>query len=80
MAGKKGTVGNMDFLNRVTQNSKGAAKSVSQTLDKVGMSALWENDGKKKIEYIDISKMEGLRRNGTGIRFYGTASRTVILN
>lgn len=49
----------MDFLNRVTQNSKGAARSVSQTLDKVGMSALWENDGKKKIEYIDISKMEG---------------------
>lgn len=46
------------------------------------MGAVWddEDNGKKKIEYIDISKMEGLRRNGTGIRFCGTASRIVILN
>lgn len=61
MAGKKGTADNTDFLNRLTKNSKGAAKSVSQTLDKVGMSAVWDDkdNGKKKIEYIDISKMEG---------------------
>lgn len=59
MAGKKGTVGNKDFLNRVTQNSKGAAKSVSKALDKVGAGTPWDGDGKKRIEYIDISKMEG---------------------
>lgn len=59
MAGKKGTIGNRDFLDRVTQNSKGAAKSVSKTLDKVGTGTPQEEDGKKKIEYIDISKMEG---------------------
>lgn len=58
MAGKKGTVGNKDFLNRVTQNSIGAAKSVSRTLDRVGTGILQEEDGKKRIEYIDISKME----------------------
>lgn len=58
MAGKKGTVGNKDFLNRVVQNSKGAAQNVTKTLDKVGTGTLQEDDGRKKIEYIDISKME----------------------
>ena len=59
MAGKKGAVGNKDFLNKVTQTSKGAAQNVSKTLNRVGSGTLQADDGRKKIEYIDISKMEG---------------------
>lgn len=59
MAGKKGTIGNMEFLNRVTQNSQGAAKNVSKTLNMVGTGMLQADDGKKRIEYINISQMEG---------------------
>ena len=59
MAGKKGAVGNKDFLNKVTQTSKGAAQNVSKTLNRVGSGTLQVDDGRKKIEYIDISKMEG---------------------
>jgi len=36
MAGKKGTIGNQDFLNKLMENSKGTVISVSKTLDKVG--------------------------------------------
>ncbi len=59
MAGKKGNIANSDFLNRVAKNTRGAAKSVSETLDKVDSIKSQEDDGKKKIEYIDIFKMEG---------------------
>lgn len=60
MAGKKGTVGNQDFLNRIAANSKGAARNVTRALDIAGTGSMWEdNNGKKKIEYIEISKMEG---------------------
>lgn len=58
MAGKKGTVGNSEFLRQITQTSKGAAKSVTKTLDKVGTAKLQEEAGRKQIEYIDIGKME----------------------
>ena len=59
MAGKKGTIGNREFLNKVTQNTQGAAKSVSKTLNMVGTGVLQADDGKKRIEYINISQMEG---------------------
>ena len=59
MAGKKGNIANSDFLNRVAKNTRGAAKSVSETLDKVEPGKLQKEGGKKRIEYIDISKMEG---------------------
>lgn len=59
MAGKKGKVGNQDFLDRISANSKGATQSVSKVLEKAGSGRIWEDDGKKKIEYIDIFKMEG---------------------
>lgn len=58
MSGKKGTVGNKDFLNRVTQTSNRAAQNVSKTLNSVGAGTLQADDGRKKIEYIDISRME----------------------
>lgn len=58
MAGKKGTVGNTEFLKQITQNSKGATKNVTRTLDKVGSAKLQEEVGRKQIEYIDIGKME----------------------
>lgn len=48
MAGRKGTVENQDFLNQVMAASKSATKSVARAFD----------DGKKRIEYIDIWKME----------------------
>lgn len=59
MAGKKGTIGNKEFLNRVTQNSQGAARNVSKTLNIVGTGMLQADDGKKRIEYVNISQMEG---------------------
>lgn len=59
MAGKKGKVDNQAFLNGLTVTSRGAAQNVSKALEKAGSGTLWEDDGKKKIEYIDISKMEG---------------------
>lgn len=32
---------------------------MSRALEKAGSGTLWDDDGRKKIEYIDISKMEG---------------------
>ena len=59
MAGKKGKVDNQSFLNGLTATSRGAAQNVSRALEKAGSGTLWDDDGRKKIEYIDISKMEG---------------------
>ena len=59
MAGKKGKVDNQSFLNDLTATSRGAAQNVSKALERAGSGTLWEDDGRKKIEYIDISKMEG---------------------
>ncbi len=59
MAGKKGKVDNQSFLNGLTATSRGAAQNVSKALERAGSGTLWEDDGRKKIEYIDISKMEG---------------------
>ena len=59
MGGKKGKVDNQSFLNGLTATSRGAAQNVSRALEKAGSGTLWDDDGRKKIEYIDISKMEG---------------------
>ena len=59
MAGKKGKVDNQSFLNGLTATSRGAAQNVSRALEKAGSGTLWDDDGRKKIEYIDIAKMEG---------------------
>lgn len=57
MAGRKGTIENADFLSQITANSKNTAKSVSKTLHKISVSEAL-NEGKKKIEYIDVFQMD----------------------
>lgn len=59
MAGKKGKVDNQAFLNGLTVTSRGAAQNVSKALERAGSGTLWDDDGRKKIDYIDIAKMEG---------------------
>lgn len=60
MGSKKGTVNNMDFLNQLTTTSKSAAQNVTKAIGKIGVDAPQEkeNEGKKKIEYVDVFQME----------------------